>query len=56
MYYYQTSNNSKTMVSTCNEKFARLKGRKLMKRSLILSVLSQEKVKKFKPKFDAKTR
>lgn len=56
MYYYQVSSNNKTMVSTCNEEFARIKGRTLMGKTIVLSMLPEWKVKKFKPKFNAKTR
>ena len=56
MYYYQLSANNATIVSTCNEGFARIKARTLMSKTIVLSVLPEWKVKKFKPKFNAKAR
>ena len=49
IYYYPVSKN---VVSTPNKEYARIKARKIMQRSLVLYMLSKEKIKRFRPKFN----
>lgn len=51
MYYYPAKG---AVVSTCNLEFARIRGRKLFQRSIVLNKLSDKLIAKFKPKFNKK--
>ena len=49
MYHYPVKGGA--VVSTCNLEFVRIRGRKMVQRSLVLYKLAEHKIAKFKPKF-----